>query len=145
MSDWSKVVNEQIKRLARREITAATGRTRRIAAQHRRDIAALKRQIDELRRALSRLARQDKRGPSQPTDVKDEGSPMRFRADGLRSHRNRLELSANDYGKLVGVSALTVYNWESGKSKPRRAQLLKIAALRGIGKREADRRLAETK
>lgn len=145
MSDWSKAVNEQIKRLARREITAATGRSRRIAAQHRRDIAALKRQIDELRRTLSRLTRQGPGNDMQTGAVKDEGKPMRFRVDGLRTQRRLLELSANDYGKLVGVSALTIYNWENGKNKPRRAQLVKIAALRGIGKREAERRLAKAK
>jgi transcriptional regulator with XRE-family HTH domain len=46
-------------------------------------------------------------------------------------------LSAADYGKLVGVSGLTVYHWEHGKSRPRKAQLASLAAVRGIGKREA--------
>lgn len=143
MSDWSKAVNEQIKRLARREITAATQRTRRSAAQHRRDIAALKRQIDELRRTVSRLQKQQGRSGTTAEET-ESGTPLRFRVDGLRSHRQRLGLSAKDYGQLIGVSALTVYNWESGKSKPRRSQLPKIAALRSLGKRDAERRLSET-
>jgi len=46
-------------------------------------------------------------------------------------------LSAADYGKLVGVSGLTVYHWEHGKSRPRKAQLAGLVAVRGIGKREA--------
>jgi transcriptional regulator with XRE-family HTH domain len=50
-------------------------------------------------------------------------------------------LSAKDYGKLMGVSGLTIYNWEAGKSKPRRSQLPKIVSVRGIGKREAMQRL----
>ena len=54
----------------------------------------------------------------------------------------QLGLSAADYGRLVGVSALTIYNWESGKSRPRRAQFAAIVAVRGIGKREAADRLA---
>jgi DNA-binding transcriptional regulator YiaG len=35
------------------------------------------------------------------------------------------------------VSPLTIYNWEHGKSRPRKAQLASLAALRKIGKREA--------
>jgi hypothetical protein len=34
-----------------------------------------------------------------------------------------------------------VYSWERGKSKPRAANLVAIAALRGIGKREVATRL----
>ena len=115
-----------------------------MSAQHRRDIAALKRQIGELRREIRSLDS----GTSRKTDDSesgDDGKPMRFRMDGLRSHRKRLDLSAADYAKLLGVSALTVYNWESGKSKPRQSQLAKIASLRGLGKREAMRRLDDEK
>ena len=53
----------------------------------------------------------------------------------------RLGFSANDYGRLVGVAGLTIYNWEKGKSKPRDKQLAAWAEVRGIGKREAWRRL----
>jgi len=53
----------------------------------------------------------------------------------------RLGLSAADYARLVGVSSLTIYNWEHGKSRPRKEQLAALVAVRGIGKREALRRL----
>jgi transcriptional regulator with XRE-family HTH domain len=53
----------------------------------------------------------------------------------------RLGLSAGDFGKLVGVSANSVYAWESGSTIPRREQLAKIAALRAVGKLEAAKRL----
>ena len=36
---------------------------------------------------------------------------------------------------------MTVYSWERGKSKPRRSQLPRIVAIRGIRKREAWERL----
>ena len=61
---------------------------------------------------------------------------------GLKTHRAKLGLSAKDYGTLVGVSGLTVYHWEAGKSKPRKKQLAALAAVRGMGKREALARLA---
>jgi hypothetical protein len=52
-----------------------------------------------------------------------------------------LGLSANDFGKLVGVTADSVYACESATTTPRRKQLAKIAALRTVGKREAKKRL----
>ena len=61
----------------------------------------------------------------------------------MKAQRSRLGLSAADYGKLVGVSGLTIYNWEHGKARPRKAQLATLVAARGIGKREALKKLAE--
>lgn len=57
--------------------------------------------------------------------------------------RARLDLSAEDFGRLVGVSSQSVYNWEQEKSRPRPAQVAAIAAVRTIGKREALARLAQ--
>ena len=52
-------------------------------------------------------------------------------------------LSATDFGKLVGVSAQSIYNWELGAAKPRAEQVAKLAALRSVGKREAQVRLQQ--
>jgi DNA-binding transcriptional regulator YiaG len=43
---------------------------------------------------------------------------------------------------LLGVSNQSVYHWETGKSKPRAAQLQAIAAVRKLGKKEVAQRLA---
>ena len=59
----------------------------------------------------------------------------------VKTHRDKLGLSAADYGKLVGVSGLTIYNWEKGESSPREKQLLAWGEIRGLGKREAVKRL----
>ena len=64
-----------------------------------------------------------------------------FSAKTVLSERKRLELSAADYGELVGVSGLTIYNWEKDKSRPRKKQLAAWHAVKGIGKREAWNRL----
>lgn len=140
MPNITSVLNDQIRRLARREIKSQTRSTRRLVAQYRRDIAALKRQVAALQKTVAFLqAQEKKRVARQPMPEKVEG--IRFRADGLKSHRGRLGLSAEDYGRLVGVSGLSIYHWESGKVRPRREQVVKLAAVRGIGKREATKRL----
>ena len=66
---------------------------------------------------------------------------VRFSPSWVSAHRERLEVSAADYGELVGVSAQTIYNWEQGTTKPQAKQLAAWGAVRGLGKREAWRRL----
>jgi DNA-binding transcriptional regulator YiaG len=140
MPNITSVLNDQIRRMAKREINRQSRSTRRLVAQYRRDIAALKREVASLRKVVAFLERQEKRRVAdQPVQVKTEG--VRFRADGVKSHRGRLGLSAEDYGRLVGASGLSVYHWESGKVRPRPQQVAKLAAIRGLGKREAMKRL----
>ena len=44
---------------------------------------------------------------------------------------------------LKKVSAQTIHNWEAESTHPRERQVAAIAALRGVGKREAGDRLRE--
>jgi DNA-binding transcriptional regulator YiaG len=141
MPNVNAVLNQQITRLSKRVVNATTGVTRKLVAQHRRELAALKRQIAALTKRLGMVERKQPKEIVAPPELVENA---RFRADGLKSHRAKLGISAADYGKLVGVSALTIYHWESGKSRPRRAQLPKIVAVRGLGKREAMARLGLT-
>jgi DNA-binding XRE family transcriptional regulator len=133
-------LNEYVRRLARREIRSEVARTKRASSQHRRDIAALKRLIKGLTTRLSII---EKRSLAPLTTLASGEAPdtLRFRKEGLKTHRAKLGLSAKDYGTLVGVSGLTIYHWEAGKSRPRKKQLPAIAAVRGLGKREALARL----
>ena len=68
-----------------------------------------------------------------------------FSGEALKAHRQRLGLSADKYGKLLGASGLSVYNWEQGKARPRKSSVDAWTALRRIGKREAAKRLASLK
>jgi DNA-binding transcriptional regulator YiaG len=78
-----------------------------------------------------------------PVQDSERDAQHRWRASGFAQHRKRLGLSAADAGKLLGVSALTVYKWEGGQVRPRSSYLPAIAALRSMGKREAATRLQE--
>jgi len=138
MSNIGVLLKQEIKRLSRREIRAETQTTKQASSQYRHDIAALKREMVTLKRQVALLQRRNtSSGPANGSD----GKKVRFVAKGLRSQRSRLGLSAEDYGKLVGVSGQSVYNWEQGHSTPRSQQVEAIAALRSIGKREAVARL----
>ena len=82
---------------------------------------------------------------SKPTrekiDVSSQARTRRFSAEGLKALRTRLGLSAADLGQLVGASGQSVYNWEAGTAVPRENLRMALASLRGIGKREALKRL----
>ncbi len=142
MASLLPALNDHIRRLARREIRAQTKRSKKAAAQHRRDIAALKRTIKVLTSRLIYVERQ-RSGKAALVTATASAESLRFRADGLRSHRARLGLSAKDFGKLVGVSGLTIYHWEAGRVKPRRRQLAALSQVRKLGKKDALRRLDE--
>ena len=140
MPNLANILKEEIRRLARKEVRKNTGVVRKATAQYRRDIAALKRQVGQQARAIGFLQKQEQRrlGTKPPVAL---ARKARFSAKGLASHRKRLDLSAKDYSRLVGVSELTIYNWEQGKSRPRVKQLAGLVSVRGLGKREAIKRL----
>lgn len=140
MMNIGSMLKQEISRLSRRELRREVGAMRRASAQYRRDIAALKRQSAELLRRVALLSGSVLSNPKSEAPAETEKS-VRFVAKGLRSNRQRLGLSAAEYGALVGVSAQSVYNWERGLASPRQAQLASLATLRGMGKREARARL----
>lgn len=151
MAKLAAVLNEEIRRLARKEIREQVGKTIKQVAAQRKEIAELKRQQTKMQRRIDFLEKREKQRLQQPAAVRvadrqtaqadgDDSAP-RFSPKWLASHREKLDLSAADYAKLVGCSALSIYKWEKGENTPRAKQRENLAAIRGIGKREAARRL----
>lgn len=140
MPNIGSVLREEIARVSRRALSSEVDATKKASAQHRRHIAALKRQVIELQRQVSGLER-TMRTLSRAAPAEAQGKRLRFVAKGLRSHRERLGISAADLGRLLGVSAQSVYNWEREAARPRAEQLAALAALRSAGRREVRARL----
>ena len=140
MANIGTLLKSEIARLCRREIRAELRSVKKVSAAHRRHIAALKREVSALERKAVVLARQSARSAEAAPTGSTE-TTARFQARGLRSLRKRLGISQAQLAKLLGVSGLTVYNWESGKASPRKERLAAIVALRSIGKRELQERL----
>jgi DNA-binding transcriptional regulator YiaG len=142
MPNIAAVLKDEICRLAKKEVKAQVGKTQKASAQYRRDIANLKRIVGQQEKEIKLLRKQTvQQGQPQPEEESAEN--VRFSARSVKAQRSRLDLSAADYGKLVGVSPLTIYSWEHGNSRPRKAQLAALIAVRGIGKREALLKLAD--
>jgi DNA-binding transcriptional regulator YiaG len=135
------VLRQEIQRLARREVRSELEATKKAVSKHRHDIAELKRRNTDLERKVSYLeSRESKRLKARPSKAKPPKG-TRFSVRSLKAQRAKSGLSQGDYAKLVGVSASTIYNWESGTAKPTPKHLATLVSLRGLGKREAQKRL----
>lgn len=138
MANLGSMLKTEISRLSRREIRGQIMPLRKIAWTLRREVAALKRRLNESDRRLKGLARIS---PQTPVGDRRSERPIRFVAKGLRSLRRRLGLSANQLAQLINVSPQSVYNWEQKKAVPRKEQAAAIASIRTLGKRQAIARL----
>lgn len=142
MPNLAVVLKQEIARIARKELRAEVAALHKASTAHRRAIAALRRQLAALERQLRiRVRGAGRREAAQVTEDDGSGPALRFSAKGLAAQRKRLGLSAAAVGKILGVSPLSVYKWESGKTRPRARQLEAIATLRSMGKREAQAKL----
>ena len=163
MASLANALKEEVGRIVQQEVRRQMAGTTKASAQSQREIAALTRQIQRLQRELSSLRGQE--APKQPgskkktarkteTSEKENGKAAaavsdkqairrRFSPEGLKKHRKTLDLSADNYGRLIGVSGLSIYNWESGKARPRDSSIEALMQIRELGKRAAAKRLEE--
>ncbi len=144
MPNLAVTLRDEIRRLARKEVRPELDFARRASARHRRDIAQLKRLLQAQDRRIKALQSRLERLEGRPqAGAKGTVEGYRFSPRSVRSQRKRLHLSAEEYGRLIGVSAQTIYHWEQGKARPQKAQFQALVEVRGIGRREAARRLQE--
>lgn len=145
MSNIAAALRSEIARVARKEIRTEVEALRKSLGTARRQIVELKRQLEDQHKQLRGLqkATQAARGQHPPEPQEGDGKLRRFSPARLAAHRQRLGLSAADFGKLIGASTQSIYNWETGTARPRADALEAIAQLRGMGKRAVMARLAE--
>ena len=166
MASLANALKEEIGALARREVRRQTAPADKAMVRCAREIAALKREVQALEHELASLGTPPQPGPTVPPKKTSDRTPRSRRAaskvsatstsakpsprdhfsgEALKAHRERLGLSASNYGKLIGVSELSIYNWEQGKARARKSSVDAWTAIRRIGKREAAERLASLK
>ncbi|WP_341909621.1 helix-turn-helix transcriptional regulator [Polaromonas sp. YR568] len=131
----------EISRVARKEVRVEVESLKKSSSQYRSDLAALKRRAADLERLVKKLGKGSAKRNAEEASG-ETGAVVRFSAKGLATQRKRLGLSAAEMGTLLGCSGQSVYKWEQGTNRPRASQLLAIAALRKIGKKEAAAKLA---
>ena len=144
MSTLSSALKTEISRVTRKILRDELLALKKSSHAYRSEIAALKRDVKELRaqlRAQGKVAK--KVAPPEQAPAAEPGRRTRaFSPERFAAQRAKLGVSQAEMAKLLECSTLSVARWETGKAVPRAAQAERIAGLRGLGKREAAQRLA---
>lgn len=116
---------------------------RKPIANLRRDVASLKREVAGLKRLLKGLRPSAGERPEQARAAESVPA-MRPTAKMVLGLRKKLGLTQAGFGKLAGVSTLTVGKWEkaSGVIRMRSPALQGLAKVKAMGKRRAKAALA---
>jgi DNA-binding transcriptional regulator YiaG len=141
MSNIAGVLKSEITRLSRKEVKAAVNPLRSSNFILKKAVADLKKRIKALEVENKRLAAfAQKEQTRLSPDIMEKA---RFTAHGVRVLRTKLGLSQDSFAKLLGISSQAVYAMEhkAGRLKLRSGTLSSLISLRGIGKREARKKL----
>ena len=139
MPDLKNLLNDEIRRLARKEIRIALEPVFAQIAAQKKTISDLKKQVADLEKMLR------KTNPEKIAEIEEaaeEDNKIRLNAAGIIRIRKKYKLTQSELAKLLDVATHTVSIWELGKSAPRAAMKQKICDLRTLGKREINARLA---
>ena len=136
MPNIAAVLKDEIRRLARKELKASTKRPKQILAHCRRDIASLKRMLQEQQKKLTFVGAQSQKQGYQPDPKR-----KRRRASATRSDRcGQTETPGPVGGRLWPADrCLGIDDLQLGARQGSAAQgpTCRAVAVRGIGKREA--------
>lgn len=148
MPDVAAVLKEEIRRLARKEV-------KQLVSSLEKDNRLLKKTVSAQRKRLDRIEKQVRNrqaaavADSAETDAADdaaEGSRARISAKAIRELRQKFGMSREAFGKLLGVSSQSIYQWErqEGRLNLRSRTKAAVVDVRKMGKREANRMLEQT-
>ncbi|MBR2365239.1 MAG: helix-turn-helix transcriptional regulator [Lentisphaeria bacterium] len=149
MPDVKSVLQEEIRRLARKEVKLANAPLIKM-------IGELKRKVASLERLLAAAEKKSSVPVAADTVCKEEGKAdvkcdaeagqkekkPRFYGKKIIRLRKRLHLSQAELAEMVGVNMFSVSHWELGKNVPRQAQQEKLAEIRALPRKELRERLA---
>ncbi len=142
MPTLQEVFRTVTRRLARREIRAATRTMRQELRALRRKMAGLPKTVGDLGRHVATLVRERDAQRAHLQSSAEEVQAARFSPGLIKKLRARLKLTQSQVARLVSVSVAAVRAWEAGRSRPQGARRSALVALRKLGRREVARLLA---
>lgn len=160
MTAFSESFRSEVARIARKESKGEMTSLRKTATNQRSEIATLKRDVKELAGQVQSLAKalekslataerlqsrqqavDSSSGAQLPAERK--GRAFVFSHEALVAKRQAFHMTQKDMARLLGVSSLSVYKWETSRVTPREAQLVRVREVLQMGVREARRQIAE--
>ena len=146
MANFVKQFQDEIRRLARKETKLDLERLKREQVDLRKALSAARKQLDKLQRDIKRTGRVAPSAASAPSEGgEEEGGRARISGKTVRLMRAKMGITQGEFAKLVGVTGQSIYQWErkEGALTFRRGAKERLVALKGVGAREARKRLAE--
>jgi DNA-binding transcriptional regulator YiaG len=144
MPNIAQVLKAEIARISKKEIKST------VKPLHS-SIVGLKINVVDLKRRIAILETENKQlsgfykktQKDQPQISPDVAEKARITSKSVRAIRSKLGLSQDSFAKLLGLSSQNVFVMEhkEGRLKMRPSTLTKLLAVRGMGKREAQKRL----
>ena len=141
MPDFKQTFQEEVRRLARKELKALDEKIN----EQKKTINALQKRVNELeKKQASAAVKPVAVEKAQETSASaQEGRKVRFSPKSLVKFRKKYSLSQKALAILLGVTPFTVSHWEIGKYRPRTVQIEAFNALTKLGKRKLFALVAE--
>jgi DNA-binding transcriptional regulator YiaG len=146
MPNFAQTFKAEIVRISRKEINVSVNLIHKSNVSLKKSVAELKRKIAALESEIKRLKSFYKKIEEQKPEVPPEiAEKVRFTSKTIQKIRNKLGLTQEQFAKLLKVSSQNIHAMEHkvGRLKFRSATLAKLLSIRGLGKREARKRLKE--
>ena len=138
MPDFKLTFQEEVRRLARKEVKAAS---ETLAAQQK-TIRELTKRVDALEKKQAVPVAQKADKPAE-TAIPAKSGKARFSPKTIIKFRKKYGISQKAVAAILGVTVFAVSHWELGKNRPRATQVAAISALTKLGKRKVAALLAE--
>lgn len=147
MPDVKQVLQEEIKRLAKKEVKNATLPLVKAIGELKRKVTQLERLLAASEKknavcAVKGAAAENPEGNAVSSEVPRKEKKVQFNGKRIIRLRKRLHLSQAELAEMVGVNMFSVSHWELGKNIPRQAQQEKLAEIRALSRKELRARLA---
>lgn len=142
MANIQQLLNDEIRRLARKETSGALKDLKAQLVELRKTVADLNRRLKALEKNTF-PAVEIVNECAESVEIKETVKAVRVTPQRITKWRTALGVNKSQYAELLGVNLLSVLRWESGKSTPREEQKRRIVALRDMGKRELAKLMAE--
>ena len=143
MSDIRKVMNEEIRRLAKKEIKAALAPVLATNSALKKRVAEQEKRIRQLEAHAAVPAAAQISAAASGKAENGKEKKIRLTPDRIRKIRAKLGISQAQFAKILGVNTQSVNFWENGKTTPRSVLKKEMAAIRDMGKREIAKLFAE--
>lgn len=146
MPNIAQALKAEIVRISRKETKASVDPIRKSNVSLKKNVADFKKRIAALESEIKSLKTVYKKNEGQKPEVTSEAAEkVRFTSKGIIKLRNKIGVTQGQFAKLIGVSSQNIYSLEhkEGRLKFRSTTLANLLSIRGLGKREAKKRLEE--